>query len=127
MITTEQILKAQEEAIKNAGPIRAELEKFKKEYQSKINEFEKPIMDLIEAYYDENLTDKNNAIVQIGMTITNGKSKLYIHSRGMQFIFGHIVFNPRVMGKKIDDKGFIKPNAREIHVHPKELKEYWIL
>lgn len=127
MITREQILEAQEEATRKTDLIREEFEKIKKEYQSKFSELEKPLMDLIEAYYDENLTDKNNKAVKVGTTITNGKSKLYIHNRGMQFIFGTIIFNPRVMGKKIDDKGFSKPNAREIHIHPNELKEYWIL
>lgn len=127
MITKEQILEAQKEVEEKAKPLNEIFKIVKADHDNKVSEIEKPLLDLIETYYDENLRDKNDVPVKNNSIITNGKSKFYIHNRGMQFFFGIIIFNPRVMGKKIDDEGIIKPKAREVHIGPSELKEYWII
>lgn len=127
MVTKEQLLQLQELAIENIKPIREEFKKCQLEYDNKIQEMEKPLLALLEVYYDENLKDKKDQSVRKGNTITNGKSNYYVHDRGMQFVFGTMLFNPRIICKKIDEKGYSKPNAKDAHIPPSELKGYWII
>ncbi|HAY3590633.1 TPA: hypothetical protein JRX31_000314 [Elizabethkingia anophelis] len=116
MITKEQLIKAKQERDKQYT-----------EYKKQLEEINKPFFELLELYDDQILLDKNNSPVKIGHTITDGKNKYKVHYRGMQCVFGELLFNSRVFCKKVSEDGKIAPNAREKTLHSSELKNYWIV
>jgi hypothetical protein len=125
MITKEDLEKEQKTALLALEPVKAEFKKAKETYDLLCTDLSKPFNELLEKYYDEHLTDGNGKSIQIGDIISNGKRALKVVMRGMQFCFGEMMMNPRVMCLKLKD--FKEAKGKEIHIFPSELKEYKIM
>ncbi|MCT4181619.1 hypothetical protein BAS06_09330 [Elizabethkingia miricola] len=130
MVTKEELIEMHGKIQFAAEPIHRERTKFLKEIENKLEELHKPLVELLEVYNDENLKDKNDSPVRIGDIITDGKYEYKVHHRGMQSVFGNMLFNPRVLCKKINPAFRDKkpaPNARVKEIHYSELKNFWIV
>ncbi len=86
-------------------------------------EIRAPLREVLDQYYDQSLTDNNNEPVRIGDTISDGKFDYIVEDRGMQFVLGTILWNPRVMVKKIMPDGYLKA-IKQKHIHPADLKNF---
>jgi DNA integrity scanning protein DisA with diadenylate cyclase activity len=122
MITKEQIKKSKMQVLQDLQPLHEEYAIITEEYNAKCTKIEQPFLDLIEQYYDEQLLDKNKNSIRVGYQLKLGKKTYKVINRGMQFVFGEILFNPRVMIQCIE-----KPIIKLKHVHPRDLIKYEIL
>lgn len=127
MITNEDLTVSYQKLESDLEPLRKELAYAKAKFNSKAKEVEAPYLELLEKYYDEKLIDINGKSVNIGDIITNGKATFKVINRGMQFAFGEMMFNPRVMCQKLRDNGEHAVYGKEKHIHPTELAEYAVL
>lgn len=127
MVTKEQILETLSIADEAAKPIREEKTKMLQDIEIRLEVIYNPLFRLLDIYNDENLIDKNGQAIRIGDVITDGKNLYKVENRGMQTVFGNLLFNPRVLCKKTDKSGFIAPKAIVRSIHPTELKNFWIV
>lgn len=96
-------------------------EKYKKDCQVINDEF----VVKMEQYLDTRLLDRNNTIVNKGDKICNMNKLFVVIERGMQFVLGEVLNNPRVVCRKIDVAGNIIGKTDQ-HIFPSELKEFTI-
>lgn len=127
MITKEELTASYQKLDSDLEPLRTELAEAKANFDLKAKEAELPFLKMLEMYYDENLVDINGKPVKVGDIITNGKATYKVINRGMQFVFGQMMFNPRVMCQKIRDAGNVAAYSKEKHIHPSDLKLYAVL
>ena len=68
---------------------------------------QQPFSEMLEQYYDENIQDVNGKTIHEGFTIRNLiNNNLYkVKRRGMQYIFGELLFNNRIVCLKIKEGG----------------------
>jgi hypothetical protein len=127
MITNEDLILSYQKLAFDLEPLKRELAEAKAKFNSKALEVEAPYLELLEKYYDEKLIDINGKSVNVGDFITNKKATFKVINRGMQFVFGEMMFNPRVICQKLRDNGEPSVYGKEKHIHPAELKEYAVL
>lgn len=123
MITKDELLRAKENMDKVLEPAREKLAEAKKEFYQAARVEENLFEELILKYYDETLIDANGKPVRVGDTISNGKHIYEVVNRGMQFVFGTMMFNPRVMCRKL---GSLSNRGRDKHIHPAELLSFTV-
>lgn len=124
MITTESLEAAQAIAEKNIEPARQALNEAKLKFKEAADEVEKPLLAMIEKYYDQCLKDLNGFSIGKGDIISNGKLKYKVVRRGMQFVLGQMCFNPRVMCLKLHPDGTCNLNSKVKDIHPRDLVMY---
>lgn len=123
MITKDNLKDAYSAYLKKAEPIKIEFKKIEKEFDEKFKNASKSYLEMLEKYYDEQLVDSTGNSIKIGCIISKNKVNYEVVDRGMQFIFGEMLYNPRVRVRKlpVNSKGKIKD------IFPHELKEFEIL
>ncbi len=122
MITKENLLEVQMIMEETAKPLLEAYEKAKKEMDEEGAKLEKPFHNMLEQYYDEQLIDKNGVPIKIGDDITDGKIKLRVVKRGMQFAFNRMLFNPRIVCKKVlQDNTTNRSQQAERNIYPIDL------
>lgn len=127
MVTQEMLIEADKKRYEDFKPHRQELEAAEAKFHQKAREIEAPFMAMLEQYYDEQLADKNEKPVKVGSIITNGKDKFKVKNRGMQFVFGEMLFNPRVICVKLHPRQTnFREGKVERHFHPSDLKSFEI-
>ena len=102
VISNDDLKLAHEKLQKAFEPIQAELDIAKEKYNKAKKELEDSFKSTLEKYYDQQLLDKNGNPVKNNSIITNGKDFYQVTERGMQIIFGTMLFNNRVNCKKLD-------------------------
>lgn len=103
-------------------PIEAELDIAKEKYNKAKKELEDSFKVTLEQYYDQQLLDKNGNPVKINSIITNGKDFYQVTKRGMQIIFGTMLFNNRVTCKKLDKD--LRPGKKEHSFSASDLTDF---
>lgn len=95
-------LKLEHENLQKAfEPIQAEFNIAQEKYVKSKKELEDKFKTTLEQYYDQQLLDKNGYSVKINSTISDGKNFYKVIERGMQIIFGNMLFNNRVTCRKL--------------------------
>ncbi len=102
VISNDDLKLAQEKLQEAFKPIQAELDIAKEKYNKAKKELEDSFKATLEKYYDQQLLDKNENPVKNNSIITDGKDFYQVTERGMQIIFGTMLFNNRVNCKKLD-------------------------
>ena len=102
VISNDDLKLAHEKLQKAFEPIQAELDIAKEKYNKAKKELEDSFKTTLEKYYDQQLLDKNGASIKNNSIITDGKDFYQVTERGMQIIFGTMLFNNRVHCKKLD-------------------------
>lgn len=102
VISNDDLKLAHEKIQKAFEPIQAELDIAKEKYNKAKKELEDSFKATLEKYYDQQLLDKNGNPVKNNSIITNGKDFYQVTERGMQIIFGTMLFNNRINCKKLD-------------------------
>lgn len=103
-------------------PIKAELDVATEKYNNAKTELEKGFKKVLEQYYDQQLLDKDGNSVKNNAIITNSKDFYQVIERGMQIIFGTLIFNNRVICRKLD-KNMIA-GKKDFSFNSKDLKEF---
>lgn len=111
-ISKEYLEEAYEKMQESFKPIK---EKFQKDKE----DIEASFKALLSVYYDEQLIDSQNKPVRIGDTITDGKDYYQVFDRGMQIIFGTMLYNNSVKCKKLDRD--FRPGKKEHSFSSREL------
>jgi hypothetical protein len=127
MITNNDLTTVYLKLQEDLEPLRQELKEAKAKFKSNAKQLEAPYLEMLEKYYDEKLIDINGVSVKIGNTVSNGKISYKVINRGMQFVFGEMMFNPRVICQKIRASGDTARYSKEKHIHPSELKEFTVI
>lgn len=121
MITIHDLLRAQEQTNKELQPVIEKFKEAKKQFEKESEEVGAPFYQMLEKYYDENLTDSNGNSVVVGDKFLIGKHQYEVVDRYMQTVLGTMMFNPRVICVKV---GSASRNRRGKHIHPSELKQF---
>jgi hypothetical protein len=124
MIKFEDLVHELEIAQIKAIPFNEEFERVKELHNAKIKELQTPFINLVEAYYDQILIDKNSTPVKVGDIIVRENKRYKVINRGMQLILGKLMNNPKVVCKRINLEGLIDTCAKEKHVTPSGLVEF---
>ena len=119
-ITFEELEVAKAKVEEEAKPLKAWFEEQKKEFDRKCDAIEKPFLDLLEGYLTQCLVDKNGVAVKAGDSIEKDGIRYHVHTAGLQFVFGFMFDNPKVICKKVGASA----KARDKYISPSELKEY---
>lgn len=122
VISNDDLKLAHEKLQKSFEPIQAELDIAKEKYNKAKKELEDSFKVTLEQYYDQQLLDKNGNPVKNNSIITNGKYFYQVNERGMQIIFGTMLFNNRVNCKKLDKD--LRPSKKEHSFSARDLKDF---
>lgn len=121
MEITKELLEAkQQELAKVWHPIEVA-------HKQKKEEVFKPLLDMLDTYYDSKLFDSNGMIVKVADIIVKGRKKYAVTSRNMQFVFGSFLMNPTVFAKPLLETCEINIHKKEIAISVSELKHYTVL
>lgn len=123
MKTFEELEASYEKLKLDLQPIKDELEIVSYEFKAKMKVLEKSFFDELDVFLDEKLIDKNGIPVKVGNQITNGKNAYIVGNRGVQFVFGLIFNNPKVIVKKIP----VATNARLKELVASDLIEFEVI
>ncbi|AGN89436.1 hypothetical protein LVDJXP189_2210010 [Flavobacterium psychrophilum] len=103
-------------------PIQAEFDIIKSKFESDKKERNDTFKIILEKYYDERFLDKEGTPIKIGDTISDGKSFYYVSDRGMQMIFGTMIFNNRITCKKLDKD--LRIGKKDFSFFPRDLTDF---
>ena len=122
VISNDDLKLAHEKLLKAFEPIQAELDIAKEKYNKAKKELEDSFKATLEKYYDQQLLDKNGTSIKNNSIITNGKDFYQVTERGMQIIFGTMLFNNRVNCKKLDKD--LRPGKKEHSFSARDLTDF---
>ena len=122
VISNDDLKLAHEKLQEAFKPIQAELDIAKEKYNKAKKELEDSFKATLEKYYDQQLLDKNGNPVKNNSIITNGKDFYQVTERGMQIIFGTMLFNNRVNCKKLDKD--LRPGKKEHSFSVRDLTDF---
>ena len=122
VISNDDLKLAHEKLQEAFEPIQAELDIAKEKYNKAKKELEDSFKVTLEKYYDQQLLDKNGNPVKNNSIITNGKDFYQVTERGMQIIFGTMLFNNRVNCKKLDKD--LRPGKKEYSFSARDLTDF---
>jgi hypothetical protein len=122
VISNDDLKLAHEKLLKAFEPIQAELDIAKEKYNKAKKELEDSFKATLEKYYDQQLLDKNGTSIKNNSIITNGKDFYQVTERGMQIIYGTMLFNNRVNCKKLDKD--LRPGKKEHSFSARDLTDF---
>jgi len=113
------LIALKEEAYKE---YKARTDRAEEEYNEIKRDVERPLVKLIEQYYDETLRDKTDMPIRLNDVIANGKKSYRVLARYMHTKEGKFKFNPRVKCEIL----FTKEN-KQFEFFPWELTKFSIV
>lgn len=125
-ITRETSKQKHEEYISNMEPYRAEFAAAKELYSIANDRLIKPVYDLLEQFYDQELVDANQEPIKVGYKITDGKYVYSVYKRTSQVLFGEFLCNASVLCKKVVKEGQ-RPVLKDYDFGPFYLKDFTIV
>jgi hypothetical protein len=103
-------------------PIQADFDIVRAKFESDKKQMNDSFAIILEKYYDERFLDKESVSIKIGDTITDGKNSYSVSDRGMQMIFGTMIFNNRITCKKLDKD--LKIGKKDFSFSVRELADF---
>ena len=127
MITQEMIEAVKLELDTKIIPLKIVLKAAQDAFDAEAEILTMPIREMLEQYGDEQCIDKNNLPVRVRDIMSDGKNDYVVTKRGMQSLFGIMLFNSRIICKKINSDMSLNPKAKDKDVNASELKNYTII